>query len=77
LGLQFYVSGFGPCSASKFALEGLTEVLAQEIASFGLKTMVIEPGELRTAFVDTSLRHMPRIAAYDALQEEDATLPRA
>lgn len=39
--------------------------------------MVIEPGELRTAFADTALRHMPRIAAYDVLQEEDATLPRA
>lgn len=65
LGGQLSFSGFGPYSASKFAMEGLTEALAQEVAPFGLKAMIVEPGVLRTEFADTALRHMPRIDAYD------------
>ena len=65
LGGQLSFGGFGPYSASKFAMEGLTEALAQEIAPFGLKAMIVEPGVLRTEFADTALRHMPKIEAYD------------
>ncbi|GIT93185.1 short-chain dehydrogenase/reductase [Jannaschia pagri] len=64
LGGQLSFGGFGPYSASKFALEGMTEALAQEIAPFGLKAMIVEPGAFRTDFADTALRHMPKIAAY-------------
>lgn len=65
LGGQLSFGGFGPYSASKFALEGLTEALAQEIAPFGLKALIVEPGAFRTEFADTALRHMPKINAYD------------
>ncbi len=67
LGGQLSFGGFGPYSASKFALEGMTEALAQEIAPFGLKAMIVEPGAFRTEFADSALRHMPRINAYDEI----------
>ncbi len=67
LGGQLSFGGFGPYSASKFALEGMTEALAQEIAPFGLKAMIVEPGAFRTEFADSALRHMPRIDAYDEI----------
>ena len=39
-------------SASKFALEGLGEALAYEVAPFGIKVTVLEPGNVRTEFTD-------------------------
>ncbi|MFJ4844727.1 MULTISPECIES: SDR family NAD(P)-dependent oxidoreductase [unclassified Streptomyces] len=42
------VAGFGYYSAVKFALEGLTEVLRQEVAPFGIKVLAVEPGAFRT-----------------------------
>ncbi|WAC12429.1 oxidoreductase [Dyadobacter pollutisoli] len=49
-------AGFGIYSASKFALEGISEALAAEIAPLGIKLTLIEPGPFRTYFADTSLR---------------------
>ncbi|MGC4943529.1 SDR family NAD(P)-dependent oxidoreductase [Kribbella sp. DT2] len=40
--------GFGFYSAAKFALEGLTEVLREEVAEFGVKVLAVEPGAFRT-----------------------------
>lgn len=53
----------GYYSATKFALEGLTEALAQEVAPLGIKVMAIEPGGIRTGIVERNLRS-PRIDAY-------------
>ncbi|MBM0103120.1 SDR family NAD(P)-dependent oxidoreductase [Steroidobacter sp. S1-65] len=55
----------GYYSATKFALEGLTEALAQEVAPLGIKVMAIEPGGIRTGIVERNLRS-PRIDAYGA-----------
>lgn len=37
-------------SASKFALEGLTEALRAEVAPFGVRVVLLEPGDFRTGF---------------------------
>lgn len=37
--------------ASKFALEGLSESLSREVASFGIRVLLVEPGAFRTAFL--------------------------
>jgi len=43
--------------ASKFAIEGFSESLAQEVAPFGIHVTVVEPGFFRTDFLDeTSVR---------------------
>jgi NAD(P)-dependent dehydrogenase (short-subunit alcohol dehydrogenase family) len=48
--------GWGVYGATKFAVEGLTEALAGEVAPLGIKVTVVEPGFFRTDFLDeTSL----------------------
>lgn len=42
------VTGFGYYSATKFALEGLTEVLREEVSPFGIRVLAVEPGAFRT-----------------------------
>ena len=66
MGGQMSLAGFGAYSASKFALEGLSEALAQELAPFGVKVLIVEPGAFRTEFAGPALRHMPVIEAYRA-----------
>ena len=45
---QIGYSLFGAYNASKFALEGLSEALALELASQGVRVVLIEPSEFRT-----------------------------
>jgi NAD(P)-dependent dehydrogenase (short-subunit alcohol dehydrogenase family) len=55
-------------SASKFALEGLTEGLRQEVAQYGIRVVLVEPGDARTSI--TAHRVVARAAKngspYDA-----------
>jgi NAD(P)-dependent dehydrogenase (short-subunit alcohol dehydrogenase family) len=56
-----------PYHASKFALEGFTESLRHELAEFGVKAILIEPGGVKTNFVDnikTAKNYNPNDSPY-------------
>jgi NAD(P)-dependent dehydrogenase (short-subunit alcohol dehydrogenase family) len=66
IGGQLSFAGFGAYSAAKFAMEGMSEALAQEVAPFGIKVLIVEPGNFRTNLLGSGTRHMPVNEAYRA-----------
>jgi NAD(P)-dependent dehydrogenase (short-subunit alcohol dehydrogenase family) len=59
--------GMGFYNATKFAVEGISESLAAELAPFGIHVTIIEPGPFRTDFLGRSgVVAKTRIADYDA-----------
>ena len=59
----------GGYHASKWALEGLSESLAQEVAPFGIKVTLVEPGGFATDWAGSSAVHAQPQAQYDALRQ--------
>ena len=58
--------GIGMYNATKFAVEGLSEALATELAPLGIRVTVIEPGPFRTDFLGRSgVIAETRISDYD------------
>lgn len=55
----------GAYCASKFALEALTDALRLELAGSGIEVSLIEPGPIRTRFVETALRRFKDTIAID------------
>ncbi|MDG2951659.1 SDR family NAD(P)-dependent oxidoreductase [Exercitatus varius] len=53
--------------AAKFGLEGFAEALAQEIAEFGIQTLIIEPGSIKSNFLN-NIRWTEAGAAYQGTQ---------
>ena len=61
--------GLGGYHASKWAVEGLSDTLAQEAAPFGIKVTLVEPGPYMTDWAGRSATHATPIEAYDPLRE--------
>lgn len=62
---SFPATGF--YHATKYAVEGLSNSMAQEVAPLGIKVVLVEPGPFRTNFAGGSLKQSAiRIADYDA-----------
>jgi NAD(P)-dependent dehydrogenase (short-subunit alcohol dehydrogenase family) len=61
----------GLYSASKFALEGMSESLAAEVARFGVKVTIVQPGGYWTDLYTSSMATAPN-PVYDALRTEQA-----
>jgi len=61
------LGGHGYYNATKFAIEGLSEALAQEVEPFGVRVIIVEPGPFRTEFLGRSMAiAKQRIEAYSA-----------
>lgn len=59
-------AGFSAYCAAKHALEAFSESLSAELAPFGVRVLIVEPGSFRTRLLGGSLRPMPEIEAYRA-----------
>lgn len=58
--------GQSPYVVSKWAVEGLTEGLAQEVAGMGIRVAMIEPGIVRSAILAKNTEAPNATGAYDA-----------
>jgi NAD(P)-dependent dehydrogenase (short-subunit alcohol dehydrogenase family) len=63
----------GGYHASKWALEGLSESLAGEVASSGIKVTIVEPGAFATDWGGSSAVHAEPLPAYDGLRSAMAS----
>ncbi|QUX31151.1 SDR family oxidoreductase [Nocardiopsis akebiae] len=63
--------GWALYCAGKFALEGLSEALAGEVADFGVKVTIVEPGYFRTDFLTRDSLALPAqtTEAYPGIRE--------
>ena len=57
------LAGSGYYAATKFAVEGLSEALAQEVEPLGIHVMLVEPGPFRTDWGGRSLQQSPNVIA--------------
>ncbi|GKQ39065.1 SDR family oxidoreductase [Streptomyces sp. A012304] len=58
----------GIYNASKWALEAFSEALAQEVAGFGIKVTLVEPGGFATDWAGSSATLAEQLPAYDDLR---------
>jgi NAD(P)-dependent dehydrogenase (short-subunit alcohol dehydrogenase family) len=65
-------SGIGMYHASKWALEGLSQSLAKEVAGFGIKVTLIEPGGYSTDWGGSSAKHATALPAYEEIHAQAA-----
>jgi len=83
MGGQVTYPGYGAYCASKHALEGLSTALAEEVAPFGIRVLIVEPGAFRTEFGGARMHRSRTIDAYEvstaatrqAVEDMDQTQP--
>jgi NAD(P)-dependent dehydrogenase (short-subunit alcohol dehydrogenase family) len=66
----------GAYSASKYALEGLTDALRSELVGTGIHVSLIEPGPIRTRFLETALATLKANINRDASPHRDTYVQR-
>jgi NAD(P)-dependent dehydrogenase (short-subunit alcohol dehydrogenase family) len=64
MGGRMSFAGVSAYSATKFALEGLSEALAAEVAPFGIKVLIVEPGAFRTGLQGGAMQMSTDLPAY-------------
>lgn len=65
----------GVYNASKWAVEGLTETLASEVAEFGIKVTLVEPGGYATDWRGASATHAEHRPEYEGLRTRMKAAP--
>jgi NAD(P)-dependent dehydrogenase (short-subunit alcohol dehydrogenase family) len=66
----------GLYNASKWALEGFSQSLAAEVADFGIKVTIVEPGGFSTDWGGSSAKHAAPLPAYDDFRVKAAEARR-
>lgn len=63
-------TGWAPYAATKFAVSGLTEVLADDVKDFGIKVVLVAPGAFRTSFLTDDSLALPKnpVAEYEVIR---------
>lgn len=64
VGGQMSMAGFGAYSATKFALEGMSEALAAEVGPLGVHVLIVEPGAFRTSLFGNGSLSVDTITDY-------------
>jgi NAD(P)-dependent dehydrogenase (short-subunit alcohol dehydrogenase family) len=62
----------GAYHASKWALEGFSQSLSQEVAEFGIKVTLIEPAGYSTDWSGPSAKHSTTLPVYDPVRDAAA-----
>ena len=73
----FSLPDTGIYTASKWALEGLTQSLAMEVAAFGIHVTLVEPAGYDTDWAGSSSARSDKLAAYDEFRANPPIAPSA
>ncbi len=68
--------GRAPYAAAKWGVEGFSETLAKEVAPFGIRVTIVEPGGFRTDFAGSSTVLREGRSEYDATVGKTARFQR-
>jgi NAD(P)-dependent dehydrogenase (short-subunit alcohol dehydrogenase family) len=62
VGGKVAMANYGPYAGSKFALEAVSDVLRREVAEFGIKVVVVEPGAVQTVIAERGIVAADRLS---------------